>query len=84
MSKLRWFLNLRLELFTAYRNYVRPRFNRELEPPAQRLGFIDRPLTPSRLLSWRQDWARRSVHPLARAAESVEEWTAALGGCVSH
>jgi len=64
VSKLRWFLNLQLELFIAYRNFVRPRFNSDKESPAQKLGFVDRRMRPTDLLSWRQDWARLSIHPL--------------------
>ena len=33
----------------------------------QRLGFVERRLTEEELLSWRQDWGRSSLHPLARA-----------------
>ena len=64
VSKRRWFLNLHLELFAAYRNYVRPRFNRDRKTPAELLGFIKRPLTIGRLMSWRQDWGPGSIHPL--------------------
>jgi transposase-like protein len=74
VSKLRWFLNLQLELFVAYRNYVRPRFNRVRETPAQELGFVDERMRLAQLLSWRQDWGQHSIHPLARQAESVAAW----------
>jgi transposase-like protein len=75
VSKLRWFLNLQLELFAAYRNFVRRRFNRDKESPAQLLGFVDQRMRPTQLLSWRQDWdRRRSIHPLARRGETVEQW----------
>jgi len=65
VSKRRWFLNLYLELWIAYRNYVRPRFNQDRQTPAQMLGFMDRSLTVEQLLSWRQDWGSQSIHPLA-------------------
>jgi transposase-like protein len=74
VSKLRWFLNLHLELFAAYRNYVRRRFNRDKQSPAQKLGFVNRLIRPSQMLSWRQDWGRRSIHPLTETVESVEQW----------
>jgi len=64
-SKFRWFLNLQLEIYAAYRNYMRPRFNRDTQTPAEILGFLPRPLTLGELLSWRQDWGSRSLHPLA-------------------
>ncbi len=65
VSKCRWFLNLQLEIFAAYRNWVRPRFNQDRETPGQMLGFVPRALTIGHLLSWRQDWGTRSLHPLA-------------------
>lgn len=64
-SKRRWCLNLQLEIFAAYRNLVRPRFNRDRKTPAQLLGFLPRRLAPGQLLSWRQDWGASSLHPLA-------------------
>ena len=74
VSKRRWFLNLHLETYAAYRNFVRRRFNNDHQTPAQRLGFVDRPLLPTQLLSWRQDWGLESIHPLAHAHESVRTW----------
>jgi hypothetical protein len=56
----------------AYRNLVRRRFNRDEASPAQILGFVPRRLTPEEVLSWRQEWGRRSVHPLSRRGVSVE------------
>ena len=74
VSKLRRFLDLGLHVFAAYRNYVRRRFNRDRETPAQMLEIVDRRMTAQELLTWRQDWGRRSIHPLARGEESVAEW----------
>ena len=65
VSKCRWFLNLQLEIFATYRNYVRPRFNRDRRTPAQMLGFVRRRLTPGNVLSWRQDWGALSLSPLS-------------------
>ena len=65
-SKKRRYLDLGLQMWMAYRNLVRRRFNRDEESPAQMLGFCDRRLTPDDLLSWRQDWGRESIHPLSR------------------
>jgi len=76
-SKVAWCLDLALHLFMAYRNYVRVRFNRDADKltPAQRLGFVDRRMSAWQVLSWRQDWNRLSIHPLAdpRRLESVKQ-----------
>ena len=74
VSKLRRFLDLGLHVFAAYRNYVRRRFNRDRKTPAQMLEIVDRRMTAQELFTWRQDWGRRSIHPLARNEESVTQW----------
>ena len=71
VSKQRRYLDLGLQVFAAYRNYVRKRFNRDSFSPAQRLGFVPRQLTPHEILSWRQDWRARSIHPLSRFGEVI-------------
>jgi hypothetical protein len=68
VSKKRRYLDLELQVFLAYRNYVRRRFNFDELSPAARLGFVPRRLTETEMLSWRQDWAERSIHPLSPAA----------------
>jgi hypothetical protein len=68
VSKKRRYLDLGLQVFLAYRNYVRRRFNFDEFSPAERLGFAPRRLTETEVLSWRQDWAERSIHPLSLAA----------------
>jgi hypothetical protein len=73
VSKLGWCLDLGLQVFRAYRNFVRPRFNREHESPAQVLGIVKRRMKPTELLSWRQDWSGRSIHPLSPRLRSVAE-----------
>ena len=78
-SKKRRYLDLGLQLFVAYRNYVRRRFNPDQFSAAQKLGFAPRRLSASELLSWRQDWGKASIHPLARQNESVASWSAANG-----
>ena len=72
-SKLRRWLDVGLHVFIAYRNLVRRRFNKDDQSPAELVGFAPRRLTEGEVLSWRQDDGRRSIHPLARCAESVEE-----------
>jgi hypothetical protein len=67
VSKKRRYLDLALQVFMAYRNYVRRRFNRDRESPAQLLGLVPRRMRLEELLSWRQDWGGSSIHPLARA-----------------
>ncbi len=74
VSKKRRYLDLGLQLWMAYRNYVRRRFNYDKESPAQRLGFVDRRMSTGQLLTWRQDWGRTSIHPLSRSSETVESW----------
>ena len=73
-SKRRRYLDLGLALWTVNRNFVRRRFNTTRESAAEFLGFVRRRLTPGEVFSWRQDWGRRSVHPLAWNHTSIEEW----------
>lgn len=73
VSKQRRYLDLGLHVWIAYRNLVRKRFNFDVESPAQLLGAVDRRLALGELLSWRQDWGRRSIHPLSRSCLSVAE-----------
>jgi hypothetical protein len=68
VSKQRRYLDLALQLFLTYRNYVRRRFNFDRASSAERVGFISRRLTETEVLSWRQDWGPRSIHPLDAAA----------------
>ena len=75
-SKRRRYLDLGLALWMVNRNFVRRRFNTTLESAAQFLGFVRRRLTPGEVFSWRQDWGKRSIHPLAWNHASIEEWIA--------
>ncbi|MEO0481570.1 MAG: hypothetical protein AAF196_19030, partial [Planctomycetota bacterium] len=65
VSKRRWHLNSHLQIFLAFRNLVRPRFNRDDESPAQLAGWLPRRLRPWQVLSWRQDFGERSGYPLS-------------------
>lgn len=76
VSKKRRFLDLALQVHMAYRNLVRRRFNYDEASPAQLLGFVPRRLTPEEVLSWRQIWGTRSIHPLSRWGASVRRWMA--------
>lgn len=67
VSKKRRFLDLALQLWMAYRNYVRRRFNHDRESPAQLLGFASRRMRFGELLTWRQDWGSMSLHPSSRS-----------------
>src|SRR5688500_17637732 len=73
-SKKRRYLDLGLALFSAWRNLVRRRFNRDRLSPAAILGMVPRRMSEAELCSWRQDWQRRSIHPLARRSESIEDF----------
>ncbi len=74
-SKLKKFLNLQLGVFMVYRNFIRPRFNRDRKTPAEFLGFTKAPLTMNRALSWRQDWGRRSPDVRGNGAQEVAAWS---------
>ena len=76
-SKKRRYLDLGLQVYAAWKNLVRPRFNGERQSPAALLGWIPRSLRPGEVLSWRQDWGLDSIHPLSRGRGSVRGWLAA-------
>ena len=82
VSKKGWCLDLGVQYFFAYRNYVRSRFNWEKETPAQQLGFVKERLTVGRVLGWRQDWGELSIHPESRRGEAVEWPEGAWPGAV--
>jgi transposase-like protein len=76
-SKKCCYLNLHLGLYIAWRNWVRPRFNRDTRCPGEIAGFAARRLGRGELLSWRQDWGQRSPSPYGRGAVAIgEEWEA--------
>ena len=65
VSKKRRYLDLAFHMFMAWRNYVRPRFNRDARTPAQIAGFVPRRLRMGELIGWRQDWGTSSIPVLA-------------------
>ena len=72
------YLNLHLGLFCCYRNWVRPRFNRDHECPGEIAGFAERRLRPGEVVGWRQDWGQRSPSPYGMGQRAVEsEWARA-------
>ena len=73
VSKKREFLEIQLHVFATYRNFIRRRVNRESGTPAMQLGFLSREASFDELLSWQQRWGKRSIHPLAKGTESIEE-----------
>lgn len=72
-SKEHGFLNLHLRMYSAVRNYVRPRFNRDKSAvpgsPAELLGVTPRRLKRAELIGWRQVWGARSLCPLENPAD---------------
>ena len=78
VSKKRRYLDLGLQLWMAYRNLVRRRFNYDESSPAEELGFVDRRLSAGEVLGWRQDWGAKSIHPRAARCETVRVWAARL------
>ena len=72
-SKQRGFLDLQMNVFMAYRNFVRPRYNQEHKTPAQLLGLVAKRLRPAQLLGWRQDRGWYSTHPLSQRA-SIKDY----------
>jgi len=73
-SKKRRYLDLALNVFAAWRNYVRRRFNRDRASPATILGFAERRMNEGDLLTWRQDWGRDSIHCLCRSEGRLPGW----------
>ena len=66
VSKKREFLDQAFQMFMAWKNYVRPRFNRDKETPAMLAGIVGRKLRPGELVGWRQDFgqSRLPITPL--------------------
>ena len=73
VSKKRKYLGLHLRLWSAWRNWVKPRFNRDKKTPAQIRGSAPMQLTFGDLAGWRQDWRQRSPSPFAAGWQAVGE-----------
>ena len=67
VSKQRKFLDQAFQMYMAWKNYVRPRFNRDKETPAMIAGLVRRRLKPGELVGWRQDFGQKKlpIVPLA-------------------
>lgn len=75
VSKACEYLNLQLGMYTTWRNWARPRFNRDSKCPGEVAGLAERRLRPGELVGWRQDWGPRSPSPYADGRRVVgEEW----------
>ena len=74
VSQKRRYLDLGLQLYAAFRNFVRPRYNGEKLSPAARLELVPRRLTAAEVLSWRQERGSESIHPLSRGRGTIGEW----------
>ena len=74
VSKRGRFLSRQLQLFTAYRNWHRPRTNHDDQglTPGVELGLVSRRLQVAELLAWRQDWGRRSIHPTCTTGAATD------------
>lgn len=76
-SKQAHFLQQQLGLFMCWRNFVRRRVNSDRRTPAMALGWLERRLSTEQLLGWRQDWRKRSGHPLSRDAQAITDFNEA-------
>jgi transposase-like protein len=72
-SKLRTYLNLHLAFYIAWKNWVLPRFNRDVHAPGVLAGITPRNLTMGEFLGWRQDWGKRSPCPFSGGRKAMED-----------
>ena len=77
VSKRCKYLNLHLVLYCGWRNWVRPRFNRDDKCPGEIAGAAHRRLTPQELVGWRQDWGLSSPSPYGDGTAALDEFLAA-------
>ena len=73
VTKRRRYLQLFVDLHRAVKNWAMPRFNRDVESPAQLLGIAPRLLRFRELFRWRQDWGQRSPCPFGTEGRSLVE-----------
>ena len=80
VTKHRRRLLMQLEMFAAYRNWIRSRTNKDPlgDTPGVLLGLCPRGLKFEEVLAWRQDWRTRSVHPISESGRvTIAEMVAA-------
>lgn len=61
VSKKRRHLDQAFQVLMAWKNYVRPRFNKDKETPAMIAGQVNRRLKPGELVGWRQDFGQEKL-----------------------
>jgi len=79
VTKRRRALRLQLEMFAAYRNWIRPRTNNDPDwlTPGVVLGFSRRAFSFEEAVAWRQDWRQLSAHPTCERGRLTIAGTAA-------
>lgn len=78
-SKKRRLLELQLAVFAVFRNWHRQRTNADAWSftPAVALGLTKQRIEVEDLVAWRQDWRRRSPHPLSKdGSTAIQDWVA--------
>ena len=79
VSKRCCYLNLHLGLYSAWRNWVQPRFNKDKQCPGEIAGFAQRRMARGELVGWRQSWGQLSPSPYGDGQTSVgDEWAGEL------
>jgi hypothetical protein len=73
VSKLRTFLNLHLAFYVSWKNWVLPRFNRDVHAPGVLAGMAPRNLSIGEFLGWRQAWGCLSPCPFGDGRRSVAD-----------
>jgi hypothetical protein len=86
VTKKREFLQLHMQAFIAYRNYVRCRFNRDADgaSPAVHLKLLPRNLRFDQVIAWRQEFGRQSIHPLDDDGSSPGHQYPAKAGWIEY
>jgi transposase-like protein len=73
VSKKARYLRLQLELFTAYRNWIRRRTNLDAadQTPGVVLRLVKRQLAVDEVLAWRQDWRELTIDPTSASGRET-------------
>ena len=70
-TKLRTHLNQHLAFYASWKNWVLPRFNRDVHAPGVLAGRAPRNLRMGEFLGWRQVWGARSPCPFGNGSRSM-------------